>query len=51
MFYTHDKKCPPHLNNVAYLHYLVKMKHHIAYISNALLEYYPLHYRMTDQMA
>jgi len=26
-----------------YLRYLVKMKHHISYIYNALLEYYPLH--------
>jgi len=26
-----------------YLHYLVKVKHHISYFYNALLEYYPLH--------
>jgi len=26
-----------------YLWYLVKMKHHISYFYNALLEYYPLH--------
>jgi len=26
-----------------YLRYLVKMKHHISYFYNALLEYYPLH--------
>jgi len=26
-----------------YLHYLVKMKHHISHFYNALLEYYPLH--------
>jgi len=25
-----------------YLRYLVKMKHHISYFCNALLEYYPL---------
>jgi len=26
-----------------YVHNLVKMKHHISYFYNALLEYYPLH--------
>jgi len=26
-----------------YLRHLVKMKNHISYFSNALLEYYPLH--------
>jgi len=26
-----------------YLRYFVKMKHHISYLYNALLEYYPLH--------
>jgi len=26
-----------------YLRHLVKMKHHISYFYNALLEYYPLH--------
>jgi len=26
-----------------YLHYLVKVEHHISYFYKALLEYYPLH--------
>jgi len=42
MFYIYVTKCPPHLNNVL-TRYLVKMKHHISYLCNALLEYYPLH--------
>jgi len=30
------KKCPP--DYISYLRYLVKMKHHISYLYNALLE-------------
>jgi len=32
-----------HLTQIMYLRYFVKMKHHISYFYNALLEYYPLH--------
>ena len=41
--FTHTRiTCSSHLNNVLTLP-IVKMKHHILYIYNALLEYYPLH--------
>ena len=37
ILYTYVKKCPPRLK-ISFLHYLVKMKHHISYFSNAHLE-------------
>jgi len=42
------QKCPPHLNNVGYLRYLVKMKHHISYLYNRIL--LAASNWMTDQM-
>jgi len=42
MFYTNMIK-NVHLSKITYLRYLVKMKHHISYLYNALLEYYLLH--------
>ena len=43
MFYTCMKKCQRHLNIALTLAYLVKMKHHISYFYNALLEHHLLY--------
>ena len=34
----YEKNCPPHLNIVLYICYLVKIKHYISYFYNALIE-------------
>ena len=41
VLHIHDKNV--HFSYITYLRYLVKMRCHISYFYNALLEYYTLH--------